>query len=185
MKKLMMGVLLGFLFLAVASHESYAESCGCGGEMGMHRGSTMMHQGPGFREGFHDFLWKKFTGLGLSDKQKDAFKTIQSRATKDTIKKRADLELARVELRELLDKDSVDMSAVEASLKKGEAIRTDLHLSHIKAMEEIKALLTPEQRKKFKEDFRSSFMRHEGRCGGPAAAPTGRKDEAPHGSDAK
>jgi len=33
-------------------------------------------------------------------------------------------------------------------------MQTDLRLSHIKAREEIKAKLTPEQRKKFNESFR-------------------------------
>ncbi len=104
--------------------------------------------------------------LDLTEKQKDAIKEISSRAMKETIKKRADLEIAGVELRELLHKDSVDMGAVEAKLKKTESMRTDLRLSHIKAREEIKALLTPEQRKKFKEEQEAAFMRDGKRPGG-------------------
>jgi Spy/CpxP family protein refolding chaperone len=50
----------------------------------------------------------------------------------------------------MLHKDSVDLQAVEAKLKQIESLKTDLHLSMIKAREEIKAKLTPEQRKKLK-----------------------------------
>jgi Spy/CpxP family protein refolding chaperone len=147
----------------------------------------MMHHGQGFRDGSREaghFLWKKLMGLDLNDKQKDALQAIRSRVVKDNIKKRADLELARVELRELLHKDPVKMSAVEASLKKVESVRTDLHLAHIKAREEVKAILTPEQQKKLKEDFKAGFMMHEGRCDGRNASKVAlRNDEAQHGPE--
>ncbi len=183
MKKMMIVVLTGLMFLGLASQRSYADSCRCG-EMGMHGGPQMMHHGPGFRDGLPSagrFLWKKLMALGLSEKQIDTLKAIRSRVVKDTIKKRADLELARVELRELLDKNPVDMGAIEANLKKAESVRTDLRLSHIKAMEEIKAILTPEQQKKLREDIKAGFMRHEGRCGSRHASAPVRKDEARHG----
>lgn len=111
------------------------------------------------------FLWHKLMELGLSDKQIDAIKTIRIWVEKDTIKKRAELELARVDLRELLCKDQVDMNASEASLKKVESLRTDLKFNHIKVIEEIKATLTLEQRRKLKEDIRVSFMTDERKCG--------------------
>jgi Spy/CpxP family protein refolding chaperone len=188
MNKMMIVVLTGLMFLAVASQRSYADPCGCG-EMGMHGGPRMMHHGPGFRDGSRGaghFLWKKLMGLGLSDQQMDALKAIKSRATKDTIRKRADLQLARVDLRELLRKDPVDMKAVEAGLKKVESARTDLKLTHIKAREEMKAVLTPEQRKKLKEEIKAGFMMHEGRHGhGKGSTPAVAKDEAQPGTDAK
>ncbi len=195
MKKLMSGIIAGFLFLVVASQVSYAEQCGCAGQMlrggsqmGMSIGPRMMHQGPEFMGGMPGrghFLWHKLMRLGLTDKQKDAIKAIRSRVEKETIKKGADLALSRVELREILDKDQVDMNAVEANLKKAESVRTDLRLSHIKAMVEIKTILTPEQRKKLKEDFEAGFMKHEGRCGGRGTgfSPPAPKGEAQHGAE--
>ena len=191
MNKSMIGILTVFLFLVAASHVSYAEQCGCAGypgRAGQGGGMSMtrwtMHHGPGFTDGSGRFLWQKLKRLDLSDKQKDALKAIRSKVTKDTIKKRADLELARVDLRELLHKDPVDMSAVEASLKKAESVRTDLKLTHIKAMEEIKSILTPEQRKKLKEDIKAGFLMHERRYGGRhESMPLVRKDEAQHGTE--
>ena len=72
-------------------------------------------------------------------------------ATEKMLKKRADKIIAHVELQDLLEKEPVDMKAVEASAKKNESIATDMFLAHVRAHEEVKALLTPEQRKKFKE----------------------------------
>jgi len=185
MKKMMIVVLTGLMFLGLASQRSYADPCRCG-EIGMYGGQQMMHHGPGFRDGAGHFLWKKLVGLGLSDQQIEALKAIRIRVEKDTIKKRADLQLARVDLRELLHKDPVDMSAVEANLKKAESVRTDLRLSHIKAREEIKAILTPEQRKKLKEDIKASFLMHEGKCGHRKGSTLAlRKDEAQHEAEEK
>jgi len=186
MKKMMIVVLTGLLFLGLASQRSYADQCGCGA-MGMHGGPRMMHHGPGSRDGSrgaHHFLWKKLMGLGLSDQQIDALKAIRIRVTKDTIKKSADLQLARVDLREILQKDPVDMKAVETSLKKVESARTDLKLTHIKAWQEMKAVLTPEQRKKLKEEIKAGFMMHDGRHG-HGSTPVATKDEAQPGTDTK
>ena len=113
----------------------------------------------------HRHMWRMLAGLGLDEKQKEAIQEIKSKAARDAVRKEADLAIARIELRDVLHKDQVDMKAVEASLKKVESVRTDLKLAHIKAREEIKAILTPEQRKKLKEDIKASFMMHEGKCG--------------------
>jgi Spy/CpxP family protein refolding chaperone len=177
MKRMLIGFLSSFLFLVAAANGSYAGPCACGSHMaqggmdeGMDRGPRMAGPGIGFMqdspEAMH-FLWQRLMSLDLTEKQKEAIKEVKSRALKETIKKRADLEIAGVELRELLHKDAVDMGAVEAKLKKTESLRTDLRFSHIKAREEIKALLTPEQRKKLKEEREAAFMmggkRHDGK----------------------
>jgi Spy/CpxP family protein refolding chaperone len=168
MKRLVTVLFSGFLFLAATANGAYAEPCACGGHMaqggmdeGMHRGPRMAEGGKEFMNGSPEaahFMWRKLMSLDLSEKQKTALKEIKRRTMKETIKKKADIEIARIELRELLDKDSVDMGAVEAKLKKTESLRTELRLSHIKAREEMKAILTPEQRKKFKEELEAAFM---------------------------
>jgi len=48
---------------------------------------------------------------------------------KEMIKRRADKQIAKLELKDILGKDPVDMRAVEAKLKEIEAIETDMHLS--------------------------------------------------------
>ncbi len=96
-------------------------------------------------------LWKHLMGLGLDDKQKDALQALRSRTMKEMIKKSADEKIADIELQDLLAKDSVDMKAVETAVKKRESLKTEMFLAHIRAHEEMKAILTPEQRKQLKE----------------------------------
>lgn len=160
MKRVMVAFVLVFLLVVVSAGSSYAQMCGCMGKMGeeMHgdmpmRGE-MRHHGMEGMEGMRGEdhpMWQHLRGLGLDEKQKEAVNAIKSRAMREMIKKRADAQIAKVELKDILGKDPVDMKAVEAKLKQREAIETDMHLSHIKTMEEVKALLTPEQKKKMKE----------------------------------
>jgi Spy/CpxP family protein refolding chaperone len=172
MKRILAVILLGFLVLVIASHYSSAETCDpsagpVGGfrAEGMPMMSTMWNHDRGVMGRGHH-LWRSIMSLGLDEKQMEAVREIKSRVMKDTIKKRADLEVARIDLRDLLHKDQVDMSSAETLLKKIASLQTDIRLSHIKALEEIKTKLTPEQRKKFNEmrekGFRTERMKHNG-----------------------
>jgi len=120
---------------------------GPGAECGMMSGGGM---GGGMMGGKHQ-MWKFLTGLNLDEQQKTVIGEIKSRMTKESIRRMADMRVAHIELKDLLGKDPVDMKAVEAKVKQSEMLRTEMHLSHIKAMEEVKARLTPEQKKKFRE----------------------------------
>src|SRR5919109_5253307 len=84
--------------------------------------------------------------LGLSDEQTKQLRPIVLQPTKTEIQQRADLQIAEIELGELLEADPMDMAQVEAKLKSIEGLRTTLRLTLIKAHEQAKALLTPEQR---------------------------------------
>ena len=140
MKRILAGLVLGFLVLVFASQYSSAQTCGSGGGFraeGMPMMSPMRHDGRGMM-GREHHLWKSLMNLGLDEKQREAIKEIKSRTMKDAVRKRADLEVARIELRDLLDKDQVDMNATEATLKKIASLQADMRLSHIKAMQEIK-----------------------------------------------
>lgn len=155
MRRILVGLLLGFLFLAFAPYGSYADMCVCKSKMGedipVMRG--MGHRGMGM-VGAEQRIWRNLRGLGLDEEQKEEIREIKSRVTKDTIRMGADLRIARMELRDILDKDPVDMNAAEAKLKQISSMRTDIHLSQIKALEEVKAKLTPEQKEKFKINMR-------------------------------
>jgi len=162
-------MMFGLIVIAVAVSSADAQMSGCmGGPGGGMHGSGMMMEGMGQRDmgmmqgmggGMHGYgmmgdnhpVWKHVMGLGLDDKQKEALKALRTRTMKDMVKKNADMQLAVIDLGSLLDKDQVDMKAVEALAKKKESIRTDLFLAHIRMHEDIKALLTPDQKKKLKE----------------------------------
>ncbi len=167
MRKSLISVVMGFVFIVALALDAGAQMSGCMGQSGgmgggMHGGGMGggmmmggMHgaggmQGEGMMDDDHP-MWKHFMGLGLDDKQQDSLRAIKSKAMKDAVRKKADKKIAKIELDDLLDKDTVDMKAVEALAKKIEGLRTEMFLSHIKVKEEIKALLTPAQRKQLKD----------------------------------
>jgi len=99
-------------------------------------------------------------GLNLDEQQKASIGEIKSRMMKETIRRTADMRITQIELKDLLSKDPVDMTLVDAKVKKLEMMRTEMQLSHIKAVEECKTKLTPEQRKKFAEMIEAGPMMH-------------------------
>jgi len=168
MRKRMVSIVLGFIFIAVLVSNAQAQMCGCTGdkdagmqaggmmggmghhEMGMMHGMSDMHGGGMMMHDDHP-MWKHLMALGLDDKQKDALKALRSKTMKDMVKKWADKQIADIELKDLLNKDPIDMKSVEASVKKKESLKTEMFLAHIKAHEEMKSILTPDQRKRLKE----------------------------------
>jgi Spy/CpxP family protein refolding chaperone len=96
-------------------------------------------------------MFEKLKSLGLDEKQMGEVKAIHFGVMKETIRKKADMQVARVELREILGQDPVDLKAAEAKIRQVEALSGDIKILHIKAHEEVKSKLTPEQRKKFDE----------------------------------
>ncbi len=167
MKRIVASVFVILLLTVFVSGISHADKRGGfkGEKMTCEEGGPVMgHMGrreAGMRSAEHH-IWRALADLGLDEKQKGAIKDIRTSAKKDAIRKIAEIQISRIELREILDNDPVDMGAVEAKLKQMESLKTDLHMSRIKAMEEIKAKLTPEQRQKFKTNLRKHFRGHGG-----------------------
>lgn len=96
--------------------------------------------------------------LGINEKQKETAVQIIDGTAKDLIKKRSDLLIAKIELEDILHKDPVDMNAAASKMKQIEATKTDMFLAHLKAFEEIKSMLTPEQKSEFKEMMEERMM---------------------------
>ena len=167
MKRKVIGLLMGLLLVGFAAGSSYAEkghavkSEKCGHEEGFFRMEHMRHRGMGMMRADRR-MGRALEDLGLDKNQEEAIREIRTTAKKDAIRKMADVRIAGIELMEILGKDPVDMGAVEAKLKQIESLKTDLHMSRIRAFEEIKAKLTPEQRQKFK----TNLTRRSGRHGG-------------------
>jgi Spy/CpxP family protein refolding chaperone len=179
MRKILISIVFGFIVISALSLNAYAQMCGCmggaGGAMmggmmeGMeHQGMSMMHGMGGMMMDAEHPMWKHLMSLGLDEKQKEALKALRSKTMKDMTKKRADLMIAGIDLKDLLDKDPVDMKAVEAAVKKIESLRTEMFLAHIRAHEEMKAILTAEQRKRLKEMMEAGHGEGCGMMGGAA-----------------
>lgn len=138
-------VLAAFAYGDMGGHGMGSGMMGCCGMDGQMMGAE------------HD-ISKHLMGLNLDAQQKALIGEIRSRKMKETIRRMADMRIVQIELKELLSHDPVDMKSVEAKVKQLEIIKTEQHLSHIKAMEECKTKLTSEQRKKLREMIEAGPM---------------------------
>lgn len=86
--------------------------------------------------------------LGLSNEQVRALEAIRSDFQKEAARRSAEIQVAELELQELLREEPVDLGKVEAKVKQIAALRAEHRFSRIKAIEQGKALLTSEQRQK-------------------------------------
>jgi Spy/CpxP family protein refolding chaperone len=88
--------------------------------------------------------------LGLSQEQRAKIKAIATDYTKTRIREEADLKLAEVDARTLIHDEKADLAAIETALKKSESTHTALRLDGVKALRAAAAVLTPEQREKWR-----------------------------------
>jgi Spy/CpxP family protein refolding chaperone len=86
--------------------------------------------------------------LELTDEQVKSLKSIQMDFQKGKIRAEADLKIAQLELKSLMKDDKASIKDMEAKLKAEAKLKTDMHLSCIKAFRKAKALLTSEQQEK-------------------------------------
>ena len=152
MKKL--AVIVAVLSIVAFAALAYGDMGGHGMGSGMMCGCGM----DGQMMGIEHHLSKHLMNLNLDEQQKVLMGEIKSRMKKETIRKTADMRIVQVELKDLLIQDPVDMKAVEAKVKQLETMRAEMQLSHIKAVEECKTKLTPEQRKKLREMIEAEPM---------------------------
>lgn len=147
--------ILNILFLFIASQFSYAmpkDSINKTGEEIQNEYPSPIMITPYGRGGIKEMPLLNqhpclsFPNLNLDEKQKKALKAIENNTTKELIRKKADEQIAEIELWELLNNDIVDLKAVEIKIKQIAIIKTETLLFVIKSMEEMKEKLTLEQR---------------------------------------
>ncbi len=111
--------------------------------MGMRRGVSMFE-----RPLISDMLGLQ-QQLGLASDQVQRLQTLRSDFEKEAIRRSADIQVAEVDLSSLLEADQPDLPKIEAQVKKIGAMRADLRFARIKTLEQGRAVLSPEQWKKF------------------------------------
>jgi Spy/CpxP family protein refolding chaperone len=161
----LMAVCLSVVFLMVSGGSVFARQVGTAGPDGSHdrmmAGRTEMRSGDMGRGGHHgmmergggrerpliSLMLRNREELQLTPEQIQKLEALRSDFKKGAVKRSADLQVAELELQELLSTDPVDMAKVESHVKRIEALRGEQRLTRIKTIEEGKALLNPEQRK--------------------------------------
>lgn len=96
--------------------------------------------------------------LGLSEEQSAKIKAVVADYAKTRIRGEADFKLAEVDVRTLVRDEKADLSAIETAMKKSESARTALRLEGVKALRTATAVLTPEQREKWRAGMKERHM---------------------------
>ena len=89
--------------------------------------------------------------MGLTDDQITKMKPIHREMQKKQARFKADQKIAEIELMEIMDVKDFDLEKANAAVKKIADIRTAYHLEMLKAMKEMRTILTDEQFQKMKK----------------------------------
>jgi Spy/CpxP family protein refolding chaperone len=95
-------------------------------------------------------LLRQAKDLGLTDEQIAKLKSLMTDYRKTRILDKADVKLARVDVRALAHDEKADIAAIEGAVRKLEGAQAKLLLDGIKAARAASATLTPEQREKWR-----------------------------------
>jgi len=91
--------------------------------------------------------------MGLTDDQLMKIKPIQREMQKQQVRFKADVKIAEIELMEIMEVKDFDLEKASSAVKKSAELKTAHHLESLKAMKEIRTLLTDEQFKKMKKNM--------------------------------
>ena len=89
--------------------------------------------------------------LDLSSDQVRNLERLRKDFEKQSIRKEADIRVAKLDLHALFDAQPVDMTKVEAKVREIERLRADLRFARIRAAQKAKEQLSVEQRQKLDE----------------------------------
>jgi len=89
--------------------------------------------------------------LGLSADQVRKIEQLRDGFQRQSIRSDADLRIVELDIAALLDHEPVDLAKVEAKMREAEKLRADLRIARVRAIEQARALLNPEQKKKLQE----------------------------------
>ena len=110
--------------------------------------------------------------LGLTTQQVDSLRTLGLDARRAQIRRRADRQIAQLDLMSLRFSDPVDMGKVEAKVREIEKLRGDGRIAAFRTADAAKAQLTPEQKEKLKSLWAARMQqRRGGGEGGAIDAP--------------
>ena len=86
--------------------------------------------------------------MGLTNDQMMKMKPLHREMQKKQIRSKADLKIAEIELKEIMEVKDFDLDKATYAVKKIEDIKTAQHLEMLKAMKDMRAILTDDQFKK-------------------------------------
>jgi len=122
---------------------------GPGGDM--HRGARPGMRGARGGHGAGMAFHMRMANLDLTDAQRDKMRDLHEAAMRKNIQRKADLEIARMDLHKLMRADAPSGQSVNTQIDKIAKMRADAEKAHFEVFLQARALLTPEQLKQLKE----------------------------------
>jgi len=89
--------------------------------------------------------------LNLSADQVRKLEQLRDSFQRQAIRNDADLRIVELDIETLLENEPVEMAKLEHKMRESEKLRADLRVGRIRAIEQARALLNTEQKKKFQE----------------------------------
>ena len=140
MKKVLLALLLTVVFAVPAFSEMNDMSMQSHGE-----GQGQMMAMGSMEMGGDMMFMEHANKMGLTDEQMEKMKPLHTEMQKKQIRSKADLKIAEIELMEIMEVKDFDLDRATAAVKKIEDIKTAQHLGMLKAMKDMRAILTDEQ----------------------------------------
>jgi Spy/CpxP family protein refolding chaperone len=89
--------------------------------------------------------------LGLSAEQVRKLEQLRDGFQRQSVRVDAELKNIEMEITTLLENEPVEVAKVEAKIRESEKLRADIRIARIRAIEQAKAVLNAEQKKKLQE----------------------------------
>ena len=143
MKKVLLSLLLSVVFAVPAFSQM--------SDMPMRGHGQMMEMDHMDMMGGEMMFMEHANKMGLTDDQMAKMKPLHSEMQKKLIRSNADLKIAQIELKEIMEVKDFDLDKATSAVKKIEDIKTARHLDMLKAMKDMRAILTDEQFKNMRK----------------------------------
>ncbi len=142
----------------------HAKKPGHGGMRSTHPGK---HQSAGE---FIGHILKFKEGMSLTAEQEQKLHALKTEYKRNRIKMKAEVELANIDLHEVLKNEKASLSDIEAELTKLQALKTKLYMASIKAKRDAKVVLSDEQRSRV-DKIHERVKSHGGNMAHPGGKP--------------
>ncbi|MFZ0978866.1 MAG: periplasmic heavy metal sensor [Candidatus Acidiferrales bacterium] len=122
---------------------------------------------------------------GITDEQFAKIRGQESDFRKNEIRDRADLQVKRIDLRDLLAADKPDRAAIDSKLQEISASQLALQKAAVDYRLDMRDAITPAQRDKLRQLMKDRRQRGGGRAGGPSGGPQamGRRGQRQRGGN--
>ncbi|HXS82530.1 MAG TPA: Spy/CpxP family protein refolding chaperone [Methylomirabilota bacterium] len=103
----------------------------------------------------------RFAALDLTDAQRDKLRDIHEASARKSVQRRADLQLAHMDLRKLMRAESPNAASVNSQIDKISRLQAEGMKAHFDTFMQARAVLTPEQQKQLRSEPGPMKMRME------------------------